>query len=419
MSAVVATAAAWPRRYTLVGLCFFAVFVGYLDRVNISVAAISMQEEFGWSDTLKGFVLSSFFIGYMLLQAPCGILASRIGGGRLLLFAVVWWSLCTVLTPLAAAASIPVLIAIRIAMGAGEAAMFPAAYDLFGRHIPTGERSRAVSLLLAGVPAGTVCALAASGVLLERFGWESLFYAFGATGLVWTMAWVASAAGRPAVSAQLDAPSVAAPIRTTQAPWQQLARSRAVWALTANHFCSNWGLYVLLAWLPSFFHKMEGVGIGSAGLLSAIPWVLMFVTMLLGGWLADRMVARGVDLTRVRKLMQTLGLGGASVCLIAAAITTQTPLLAVVLMCGALGSLGFTWSGFGSNHLDIAPRYAGALVGVTNTFGTLPGILGVALTGWLVDKTGTFAAAFLLAATIKLAGLVVWWLWGTARPVVE
>jgi ACS family sodium-dependent inorganic phosphate cotransporter len=410
---VITASDAWPRRYTVIALCFFAVFVGYLDRVNISVAAIAMQEQFGWSETLKGFVLSSFFIGYMLLQAPSGFLATRVGGGKLMLFAVSWWSLCTLLTPMAAAASLPLLIAARVAMGAGEAAMFPAAYDLFGQWIPAGERSRAVSLLLAGVPAGTVCALAASGWLLERFGWEGLFYWFGATGFLWAAAWLASGLGR---ASRIE---TSAKVVQANAPWRRLSRSPAVWALTINHFCSNWGLYMLLAWLPSYFHRMEGIGVAKAGWLSAVPWVLMFLTMLLGGWMADRMIHRGMDLTLVRKLMQTLGLGGAAVCLILASAISSSPMVAVTLMCGALGALGFTWSGFGSNHLDIAPRYAGALVGVTNTFGTLPGIIGVAITGWLVDATGTFAAAFLLAAAIKVIGLLVWWIWGTARPVVE
>ncbi len=125
----------WPRRYTMVGLCFCAVFVCYIDRVNISVAAIAMQEELGWSETVKGFVLSSFFIGYMLFMAPSGWLANRIGGRIVLGLAVLWWSVFTILTPAAALISLPILIAARIAMGLGEAAMFPAAYNIYGRWV--------------------------------------------------------------------------------------------------------------------------------------------------------------------------------------------------------------------------------------------------------------------------------------------
>ena len=130
------TSRGWQRRYTLVALCVAASFVCYIDRVNISVAAITMQEQFGWSEQTKGLVLSSFFLGYMLFQVPSGWLANRIGGKFVLGFAVVWWSVFTILTPLAAALSLPILLATRVAMGLGEAAMYPSAYNLFARWVP-------------------------------------------------------------------------------------------------------------------------------------------------------------------------------------------------------------------------------------------------------------------------------------------
>src|SRR5262249_40016748 len=105
----------WPARYTLVGLCFGAVFVCYIDRVSISVAVIAMQASFGWSETLKGLVLSSFFIGYLLFQVPAGYLANRVGGKLVLGAAVAWWSLATLITPAAAMTSLAALISARIA----------------------------------------------------------------------------------------------------------------------------------------------------------------------------------------------------------------------------------------------------------------------------------------------------------------
>src|SRR5688572_9659125 len=121
------------KRHALLLLTFSAVFICYIDRVNISVAALAMQESFGWSETRKGFVLSSFFIGYLIFQVPSGYLANRYGGKIVLGLAVIWWSLCTLITPMAAAGSFGLLIAARVLMGIGEAAMFPAAYNLFGR----------------------------------------------------------------------------------------------------------------------------------------------------------------------------------------------------------------------------------------------------------------------------------------------
>jgi ACS family sodium-dependent inorganic phosphate cotransporter len=120
----------------LIALCFAASLICYIDRVNISVAAIAMKEAFGWNDTTKGLVLSSFFIGYLLTQIVSGWLANRFGGKRLLGFAVAWWSLFTILTPMAATASLPALFAARIALGLGESAT----YRQFIICIPAGCR---------------------------------------------------------------------------------------------------------------------------------------------------------------------------------------------------------------------------------------------------------------------------------------
>jgi ACS family sodium-dependent inorganic phosphate cotransporter len=125
-----------------------------------------------------------------------------------------------------------------------------------------------------------------------------------------------------------------------------------------------------------------------------------------------------VNLTLVRKTMQITGLTGAALFMLAARDVTSAD-TAFLLMCGALGTLALTWAGFLPNHLEIAPRYADVLMGITNTAGTVPGVVGVALTGWLVEATGTYDAAFLLAAGVNLTGAVVWLFFGTARKVVD
>src|SRR5262249_8138449 len=154
------------RSNLVIVLMFVAAFLCYVDRVNISVAAMAMQERFSWSTTTKGIVLSSFFIGYLLFQIPSGWLANRLGGKRGLGLAVLWWSVCTLLTPAAAQISLSALIATRIAMGSGEGAMFPSAYGLLQQWTTAAERSRAVALLLSGVPLGTLFALSTTGWLV-------------------------------------------------------------------------------------------------------------------------------------------------------------------------------------------------------------------------------------------------------------
>ena len=298
------------------------------------------------AEKTKGLVLSSFFIGYMLFMAPSGWLANRIGGKLVLGIAVAWWSVFTVLTPAAALLGLPVLIVARIAMGLGEAAMFPSAYNLYGRWVLPAERSRAVSLLIGGIPLGTLFALMTTGWIVQQWGWPAVFYLFGASGFAWCALWFLRAANDPAQDPRCPpaerarlAAHAPAPHASPRVPWKTFATTPAIWALFINHFCSNWVLYMLLAWLPSYFKQAQGLNIMQAGIFSAAPWLTMFIVGNLGGLLADRMVKGGVDLTVVRKIMQITGLVGWQPL---AVQDVSDAYIALALMCGALGLAAFT-----------------------------------------------------------------------------
>lgn len=413
------------KRHNIVILCFCAVFVCYIDRVNISVAIIPMQEAFGWSETTKGFVLSSFFVGYMIMQAPSGWLTNRIGGKIVLGAAVLWWSVFTLVTPVAALISLPVLIATRILMGLGEAAMFPATYGIFGNWIPEKERSRSVSFMIGGIPLGTLFALTTTGWIVERFGWPWVFYLFGVAGIIWTILWYFKSTDYPRqypgiseqekeLLAHLDNSGQ----DSQDIPWKRLLSHRAIIVMFYNHFCSNWGLYLLLAWLPSYFRDAQGLSITSAGIYSAAPWLTMFIMVNVAGWLADKIHERGKSMTFVRKLMQCSGLFGSAAFFLAAQYAA-TPLVALLLMCGALGCIALTWAGWAPNPIEVAPRYADVLMGISNTFATIPGIIGVALAGWLVEQSGSYTSVFFLAAIIQVSGGILWLMYSTAEKIVD
>ena len=404
----------WPRYYTVVLLLFAAVFISYIDRTNISVAAIAMQDELGWTETDKGLVLSSFFVGYLLLMAVSGALANRFGGWLVLGVAVLWWSAWTALTPPAALASLTALVLARIALGLGEAAVFPASINMIGRWVPPERRSRATALLISAISLGTVFSLPITGWLVREFGWQWPFYLFGAVGLVWYAAWHLLARGSPPATVATAATAT----EKRAVPWGRLLRLPAVWAIVVAHFASNWGLYILLAWLPSYFKTTFGVSLASAGLLSAAPWLVSFIMANVAGAWADRLLASGRSAAFVRKLMQTIALGGSAVFLL---LLTQasTPTLAVALMCGATATSACAMSGFGPNCFDIAPRYADVIWGISNTFATLPGIVGVYITGWLLDRTGSFVAPFMLTVGIALFGAAFYLVFGSGRQQID
>ncbi len=423
MQAKVEARSAIPRRHVVVGMAFLATVVGYTDRVNLSVAAVAMKEQLGWSQTQKGLVLSAFFVGYMLFMFPGGWLSTRVGGKRVLSLSVLAWSLVTLLTPLSAALSLPALIAARIAIGVGEAGLFPASYELFGKWVPAEERSRAVARLLSGIPIGTIAGLMATGWIVAHLGWPVAFYGFGAVGLVWVALFERGVHEEPSRDPRVGPEERARlPPRDgggpTAVPWRRLLLRAPVLAIVVAHFASTWNLYVLLAWLPSYFRDVQHLTIASAGLSSAAPWLSNFTGTHLASLVADRLVARGTPVTRVRKLMQCLGLLGTAVFLLPLQ-GAGSPGIALLLLCAATFSLGLCNCGFPPGMIDVAPRHGALIYGVSNTFATLPGIVGVAATGWLVDRTGTYAAGFALTAAVSVVGAVVFAALFEARPLDE
>lgn len=382
--------------FVVVLLCFAAIFISYIDRSNISVAAVAMKDEFQWSETTKGFVLSSFFVGYILLQVVSATLANKYGGWLLLGGAVVWWSMFTMLTPAAAYLSLPALIGARIALGLGEAAVFPACINMVGRWVPSDKRSRATATFTSGLSLGTVFSLPVTGWLVRAYGWPNPFYVFGAMGLVWAVFWFRLVGSGRGVPEEVTTESRAI-------PWGRLLKTPAVWAIISNHFCHNWTLYVLLAWLPSYLKAAFGLTLASAGVLSAAPPLTAFLTANLAGVIADGLMARGRSRSFVRKLMQGIGLFGAAAFLLLVPAAPNVG-IAVALMCCASGALAFCMAGFSPNTFDVAPRFADVVWGISNTFATIPGIVGVAVTGKIVDRTGSYSAAFVLSACIAIAG---------------
>ncbi len=415
-----------PKRYILVALSFLAIFICYIDRVNISVAIIPMAEEYGWSGTTKGAVLSSFFIGYLLAMMPTGWLANKMGGRALLGASLIAWSLFTFLTPIAAGLSFSALIVTRIAMGAGEAASFPAVYNLLARWVPVTEKSRAAAITLAGIPLGTIVALSVTGWLIAHYGWQSVFTVFGIAGFVFALVWFALIHPRPSLHPTISAEERAflAPLdadigsEASPIPWKHFLTHSAVWALVVNHFCANWQLYLMLTWLPSYFRDVQHLSIAGSGLFAIGPWVTQFIVGNSAAVVADKMIERGLSITTVRKIMQCGGLTGGAVFLLLASQAT-TPGLALFCLCGAMGVGALCWAGFATNHFDIAPKHADILWGISNTAGTIPGIAGVMLTGLLLDLTGGYTATFILAAGINIIGALVWLIWGTGEKIVD
>ena len=347
-------------------------------------------------------------------------MAAKFGGKAVLGFGVLWWSLFTLLTPISAFTSFPVLIAARILMGLGEGVAFPATYHLMGRWVPPKERTRAAAFNLSAIPLGTLFAVTTTPFIALAFGWPAVFYLFGMAGFLWFLFWWKLAADRPDRPVDPDLTALdadASKAHSRSIPWRRIMGKRPVWAIIVAHFSNNWGLYVLLAWLPSYFSTQLGINLRGVWIYVSLPWIVNFLAGNAAGWLADRMIASGRSVTFVRKSMQVVGSAGPALALIALA-ATQNAVVAVVLLSLALGLAAFSFAGFASNHLDVSPRHAGAIFGISNTAGTVPGIIGVALTGILVDQTGSYASAFYVTAAVYIIGLAFYLAFGTGKKII-
>lgn len=412
----------WRQRYSLVFLCFCAVFVCYIDRVNISVAIIPMAEDFGWDEGTQGLVLSFFYFGYLVTQFLGGILADRFGGKAILAIGVIWWSVFTILTPPAAALGITMLLMVRVLMGMGEGVTFPSIYALYGKWVPVRERARSMAFSNSGIPIGQVFALLVAPWIALQWGWEWIFYIFGGIGGVWYLAWYFITAKDPASHPRLtsqEAAEIAGDLPPLSAEGSHtsnldLFRSKAVWAIVVAHFCNNWSLYVLLSWLPSFVTKGLGVDFADSGWVSMIPHLVSFVFLNVAGNVADRMVKSGMPVTRVRKTCQTIGFGGIALALFVVG-EVDSAWLAITIMCAGNAVGAFVTGGFAVNHMDIAPNHAGKLMGITNTFATIPGIIGVAVSGFILEATGSWALVFQVAGGVTVVGLVFYLLFASGE----
>uniref|UniRef100_A0A7N0UTX4 Major facilitator superfamily (MFS) profile domain-containing protein n=1 Tax=Kalanchoe fedtschenkoi TaxID=63787 RepID=A0A7N0UTX4_KALFE len=414
----------FPKRWLIVLLCFAAFLLCNMDRVNMSIAILPMSQEFNWNSATVGLIQSSFFWGYLLTQIVGGIWADKIGGKQVLGFGVVWWSLATVLTPVAARLGLPFLLVMRAFMGIGEGVAMPAMNNLLSKWIPISERSRSLALVYSGMYLGSVVGLAFSPILIHKFGWPSVFYSFGSLGSIWFAIWLSKAHSSPNDDPELTAEEKKHILGGSESrepvaviPWKLILSKPAVWALIISHFCHNWGTFILLTWMPTYYNQVLKFNLTESGLLCVLPWLTMAFFANVGGWIADTLISKGFSVTSVRKIMQSIGFLGPAFFLTQLS-KVRTPALAVLCMACSQGSDAFSQSGLYSNHQDIGPRYAGVLLGLSNTAGVLAGVFGTAATGYILQK-GSWDDVFKVSVILYIVGTVVWNLFSTGERVLD
>ena len=396
-----------PERYKLVSMSFLAVFICYIDRVNISVAIIPMQEQFGWTESQVGLILGSFYFGYMFTMALGGFLADKYGGKIVLAYGVFFWSIFTILTPAFAYSGFWLLIFIRILMGLGEGITFPSWHALYARWIPFNERTRAIATTNSGISAGTVFGYLATALIIREYSWELVFYVFGMFGIVWVYFWHRSITSKPEdhpkiLKSELDLIQKEAPAKSTadKIPLSKLICNGPFIAIVIATFCNNWALFTFLSYLPKFVNSPVSIGglgidLGSNLFIAIIllPSIVSVISLIAGGYIADMLIKRGVKTIIVRKTANSFGFYGAAFCLYL--ISFQESIFnIVVLLCLTNLSSGIGAGGFGVNHADLGPKYTGSLVGISGGLGMIAAILSPIVAGLILESTNSWDLIF-------------------------
>ncbi|MFK7733782.1 MAG: MFS transporter [Pseudomonadales bacterium] len=415
----------WPLRKSMMVTLAMAWFLSYADRVNMSVASIAMQAEFGWDETTKGLVMGSVFLGYIGSQLIGGMITERFGAARILGLAVLLFSLFTLITPTAANHSFTALIIARILLGIAEGFAVPATYAFIGRWSLPNERARLLAIVVSGATIGAPGGLMLSGWIVESYGWPMTFYTFGYVGIIWSIYWLLNACDDPSKHKNISQEEKQLlQSHTTDAeennpiPYKAILSHPAIWAIVINKFCALWMVYMFLAWLPSYFSAVQGVSLAESGLFSALPWIAMSLMLYVASGLSDGMLGKGQNIDKVRRLMQVIGLGGSLLFLFMIPFA-ESPAIAVGIACAAMAALAFCYSGADPTVMEVAPKHRAFVTGLVGTIGNLPGVIAIPLIGYLVDTTGSYKWAFISAASINIVGIIVWLRYGTGRKVID
>ena len=301
-------------------------------------------------------------------------------------------------------------------MGIGEGVTFPAWHSLYARWIPFNERTRAIAFTNSGVSVGTIIGYIGTQMIIIAMGWEWAFYIFGIVGLVWFIFWFRNVTSYPndhkkitseeLVHIQKNAPSSKA---AKKIPLRQLLINKPFLAIVAATFANNWSLFVFLSFLPKFIDNELGIELESSTfvILIIIPSIISVIALNAGGYLADSLIKSGIRVIKVRKTLNSIGFFGSAACLFLIPFFESISMI-IILICVTNLFTGAAAGGFGVIHADIGPSTTGTLVGIASTFGMIAGVVGNAVSGYVLDITNSWTFVFHIAASLIVIGGLIY-----------
>ncbi|KAJ8681254.1 hypothetical protein QAD02_017041 [Eretmocerus hayati] len=382
-------------RFTIALLACIGFIISFGMRTNMSMAKLkknTVDTPFtNWTTGIESGVDSSFFWGYLVTQVPGGFLAQLYPANRVFGAAIVTSCFLNLLAPGAIAYSPFLYMLLQVCRGLVEGVTYPACHGIWKFWAPPLERSRLATFAFCGSYAAIVIGMPLSGMLSDWFGWYASFYFYGVVGIIWYGFWLWLAFERPSKHPCITAKELRyiedslghgqndLPMPTfSTTPWDKFLTSMPVWAIIVANFCRSWNFYMLVLYQSRFMHEVFGISVVETGLIGSLPHLLMTMIVPCGGALADHLRKTGMmSTTNVRKLFNCGGFGTEALffLVVANCATHRNGTTATMALTVGVAGSGFAISGFNVNHLDIAPRYASILMGMSNGVGTIAGLL--------------------------------------------
>ena len=388
------------KKWVVVALLWGSHVITFIIRISLGVVAPTLITLYGISPTAMGLILSGYSWFYMASLLPIGFLVDRFGPFMVMGLGSIVWGLATIAFPLVTATVFFFLM--RGMFGAGHSMMIPGGAASLSHWVPREQRAFAVGLTFAGGTMGLAIGAPTAALLLDRFGWQWVFYGVGMASLLFSLAWFVlyprERFGSRTTPDQEKKPAA----EEDRVSWGSLLRHRTTWGIALGQVGYLYGYFFFVSWLPGYLVMERGMTVLRTGLVASLPFLVGMLGTIGGGVLGDYLIRRGVNPTLARKAIIGSGLTGATVMIIAAAFAEET-WLAVLLLTLCLGSLRLTTASANSIPIDLAPPQATAsLASIQSLGGNTGGLIAPILTGYIVDVTGSFQLALIVAGGMAL-----------------
>ncbi len=397
------------KRWTMIALLFFAVLVNYIDRGNLSIAAVPLMRDFGVSARSMGTLLSAFFWTYALLQVPAGYIVDRFGLKWTYGSAFLLWSVAS--AAVGFANTFTQILLLRLLLGVGEAAVQPASLAFIRRNFPAEQQGLPTAIYLSGMSFGPALGAMLGASLMATFGWRLLFVITGVGASIWIVPWL------------LIAPNDKAPLRTSvprnnTVTWSFLLRTPTLWGITIGAFFYSYFWYYCLTWLPSYLVVARGFSFLKMGAFTAMPFLGTALISMVSGRVADRLITRLGRPIFIRKAFVVSGfVMGSSI--LSLLILKSAPAVFAALMLSLIG-IGVASANYWALTQAATPAaIIGRVIGCQNTVANLAGICAPILTGFLVDRTKSFDVSITFAGTSLLIAAISFGILVRERDVNE